>query len=277
MNAFDILIKKIMSQNPQLSELQTAVEKEVLHHDILRIMNEAGFLEKLTFMGGTCLRMCYSSERLSEDLDFSSNFDFSKESLVDFGKTLYEKLEQKYNLSVTVTEPHKEEGNTDTWKIKVITKPERPDFPAQEINIDICHLPSRDRKIRIPNNYYGVDFGTSDLFLYAESLEEILCDKLIAFANRPNRVKNRDLWDIFWLSRKNVSKNPALLEQKLSDRKISLSDYDEKFSSRILEIKDGQDSFLKEMRRFLFAGSFTKNFTSPIWWEYLIQLLTELK
>ena len=110
MNAFDILIKKVMSQNPQLSELQTAVEKEVLHHDILRIMNEAGFLEKLTFMGGTCLRMCYNSERLSEDLDFSSNFDFSKESLVDFGKTLSEKLEQKYNLSVTVTEPHKEEG-----------------------------------------------------------------------------------------------------------------------------------------------------------------------
>ena len=166
-------------------------------------MNEAGFLDKLTFMGGTCLRMCYNSERLSEDLDFSSSFDFSKESLVDF--------------------------------------------------------------------------GTSDLFLYAESLEEILCDKLIAFANRPNRMKNRDLWDIFWLSRKNISKNQVLLEQKLSDGKIPLSEYDEKFSFRIAEIKTGQDSFLKEMRRFLFAGSFTKNFTSPMWWEYLIQLLTELK
>ena len=277
MNAFDVLIEKVLAQNPKLSELRTVVEKEVLHHDILRIMNDAGFLEKLTFMGGTCLRMCYGSERLSEDLDFSSSFDFSKDTLVDFGKTLSEKLKQKYNLSVTVTEPHKDEGNTDTWKIKLITKPERPDFPAQKINIDICHLPSHDRKIRIPTNYYGVDFGTSDLLLYAESLEEILCDKLIAFANRPNRVKNRDLWDIFWLSRRNISKNPSLLERKLSDRNISFSDYEHKFSSRIEEIKTKQTPFLNEMRRFLFAGSFTKNFTSPMWWEYLTQLLTELK
>ena len=277
MNGFDILINKILIQNSQFTELQTVIEKEVLHHDILRIMNDSGFLENLTFMGGTCLRMCYGSERLSEDLDFSSNFDFSKDNLTDFGNTLCKKLEQKYNLSVTVTEPHKEDGNTDTWKIKVITKPERPDFPAQKINIDICHLPSYDRKIRIPNNYYNIDLGTSDLLFYAESLDEILCDKLIAFANRPNRVKNRDLWDIYWLTRRNIKKNDSLLEQKLSDRNISISDYKTKYSTRIDEIKTEQKSFLNEMHRFLFAGYFTKNFTSPMWWEYLIQLLEELR
>ncbi|WP_296323042.1 nucleotidyl transferase AbiEii/AbiGii toxin family protein [Treponema sp. UBA3813] len=277
MNEFDILVSKVLEQNSNLIVLQTVVEKELLHHDILRIMNENNFLSKLTFIGGTCLRMCYGSERLSEDLDFSSDFDFSKDSLSKLGGVLCAEFNKKYNLPVTVTEPKKEEGNTDTWKIKLITKPEKPDFPSQKINIDICHLPSHDRKIRIPNNYYGINLGTDDLLLYAESMEEILCDKLIAFVNRPNRVKNRDLWDIFWLKRKNIEKNENLLEQKLADRKISLSDYKEKFQNRIEQIKTEQEAFLNEMKRFLFPESFTKNFISPLWWEYLLGLLSELE
>jgi len=48
-------------------------------------------------------------------------------------------------------------------------------------------------------NIYGIDMGTSGLILYAESMREILTDKMIAFALRPNRVNNRDLWDIVWL------------------------------------------------------------------------------
>lgn len=277
MNKFDFLVSEVLKQNTDYSVLQPVVEKEILHHDILRIMNDENFLEKLVFMGGTCLRACYNSERLSEDLDFSSSFDFSKDDLIDFGKILREKISRKYDLDVTITEPHKECGNTDTWKIKIITKPEKPDFPSQKINIDICHLPSHDKKVRMLNNYYGIDLGTNDMMLYAESLEEIFCDKLIAFANRPNRVKNRDLWDIFYLSRKNISKNADLLKTKLDDRKIDLRTYEEKFQNRIEEIKNQQANFLNEMKRFLFPSAFTKNFTSPMWWEFLIQLLQENK
>lgn len=275
-SAFDVLVDKVLVQDTGLSALRTAVEKEILHHDIIRIMNGAGFLEKLAFMGGTCLRMCYGSSRLSEDLDFTGGFDFSKDELTDFSAILKEKIGKKYGLDVTVTEPRREEGNTDTWKIKVITQPERPDFPAQKINIDICRLPARDRKVRMLNNHYGMDFGTGDLLLYAESMEEILCDKLIAFANRPNRVKNRDLWDIFWLSRKGVQKNESLLSQKLSDRRIDGEAYWEKYAARLAEINGGQKHFLEEMKRFLLPGCLSETFTSPLWWDYLLQLLSEL-
>lgn len=275
-SAFDVLVDKVLVQDTGLSVLRTAVEKEILHHDIIRIMNGAGFLEKLAFMGGTCLRMCYGSSRLSEDLDFTGGFDFSKDELTDFSAILKEKIGKKYGLDVTVTEPRREEGNTDTWKIKVITQPERPDFPAQKINIDICRLPARDRKVRMLNNHYGMDFGTGDLLLYAESMEEILCDKLIAFANRPNRVKNRDLWDIFWLSRKGVQKNESLLSQKLSDRRIDGETYRKKYAARLAEINGGQKHFLEEMKRFLLPGCLSETFTSPLWWDYLLQLLSEL-
>jgi len=67
---FDQLVDEAMKSQTELSPLRVVVEKELLHHDILREMAEAGLLQNLTFMGGTCLRACYGSNRLSEDLDF---------------------------------------------------------------------------------------------------------------------------------------------------------------------------------------------------------------
>lgn len=174
-----------------------------------------------------------------------------------------------------MTEPTKEMGNTETWKIKVITRPERPDFPAQKINIDICMLPSRERKVSMLKNPYGIDMGTDGVLLYAESLSEILCDKVIAFARRPNRVKNRDLWDIHWLSQKNVSLKKDLLLQKLDDRKIAEADFWEQYKARCGQIKAGQKDFLFEMRRFLAPSAFSEQFVSAMWWEYLCNLLGE--
>ena len=276
MSTFDTLVEQIIFQNTEYPTLRTVIEKELLHYDILRTMNSAGFLKNLTFMGGTCLRDCYGSVRLSEDLDFSGGFDFSKADMGELGNVIQNTIQEKYNLPVTVTDPAKESGNTETWKIKVITRPERPDFPAQKINIDICLLPSHERKVSMLKNMYGIDMGTDGVLLYAESLTEILCDKLIEFARRPNRVKNRDLWDIHWLSQKNVSYNKDLLLQKLGDRKIEETDFWQLYRSRIEEVKSRQKDFLFEMRRFLLPSAFTPQFKSELWCEYLIGLLEQM-
>jgi len=44
-----------MQARPELALLRAVVEKELLHHDILREMAAGGFLAGLTFIGGTCL------------------------------------------------------------------------------------------------------------------------------------------------------------------------------------------------------------------------------
>ena len=71
MNLFDRIVQEAISSSPGSNSLRPVVEKELLHHDILREMGAAGFLDGLTFIGGTCLRACYGSPRLSEDLDLS--------------------------------------------------------------------------------------------------------------------------------------------------------------------------------------------------------------
>lgn len=194
----------------------------------------------------------------------------------ELGSVIQKSIGEKYELPVTVTDPTKESGNTETWKIKIITRPERSDFPSQKINIDICALPSHERKAAMLKNAYGVDMGTDGILLYAESLAEIFCDKMIAFARRPNRVKNRDLWDIHWLSQKNVSPKKDLLLQKLDDRKIHEADFWALYKKQISQIKNGQKDFLFEMRRFLAPSAFSEQFVSEMWWEYLVNLLEEM-
>jgi len=114
MNLLDSIVDSVLTMKPELSLLRPVVEKEVLHHDILRELRQAGFLNELAFIGGTCLRACYGSDRLSEDLDFTGGFAFDKATFKELGTVLEKGLNAKYGLQVSVSEPIREEGNVDT-------------------------------------------------------------------------------------------------------------------------------------------------------------------
>ena len=276
MNLFEQTVNAALENQKDYIALRPAVEKEILHHDILRTLNKAGLLPKLTFMGGTCLRLCYGFARLSEDLDFTGGFDFKISDLHGIGDLLKTVFLQKYNLTVTVLNPVKEEGNTRTWKIKIITAPERKDLPQQQINIDVCLLPSYDPNPVMLKNYYGLESGTSGLILMAESMTEIFADKIIALALRQNRVKNRDLWDIYQLKSRNISLSFDLLKQKLSDRQIDFSDFQYRYCERLKALKTQQKEFLQEMRRFVNPAVFSDEFSDKVWWENFLLLLKDL-
>ena len=87
-----------------------------------------------------------------------------------------ERLQVKYGLEVEVSEPVKETGNVDTWKLKVTTHSWRKSLPAQRIHIDISAVPSYDRKPMTLRNFYDVEMGTSGLIVQAQSREEIFAD-----------------------------------------------------------------------------------------------------
>jgi predicted nucleotidyltransferase component of viral defense system len=121
MSLFDTLVDQALQNKPELSPLRVVVEKELLHHDIMRVLATAGLLSGLTFMGGTCLRACYGSSRLSEDLDFTGGAGFTRETLASMGDVLVQSLKTKYGLDVAVTEPRHDTGNVDTWKLNALT------------------------------------------------------------------------------------------------------------------------------------------------------------
>ena len=254
MNLFNQLLIEALTNQPHLSSLKVVVEKELLHHDILRIMRDNNLMQGLTFFGGTCLRACYGGIRLSEDFDFTGGADFSREQLSQLAKVLIENLENKYGLQVTVSEPIKDKQNVDTWKIKIEIRRQNKSLPAQRINIDICAIPSYEPRSMILINHYGIDMGTSGLILQAQSLEEIYADKIIAFAFRPNRIKHRDLWDILWLHSKNIQPSLQLIPHKLNDRNITIATFLSAFHERLQLVKNDTilaEEFKQEMYRFL--------------------------
>lgn len=278
MSLFDNLVAAALNNQPELSTLRAVVEKELLHHDILRILSHSHLLKDLTFIGGTALRSCYGGIRLSEDLDFTGGSDFSRERLSSMGEILSQCLYEKYGLQVSVSEPIKEVKNVDTWKIKIETQPARKHLPAQRINIDICAVPSYDVEPAVLLNFYGVDMGTSGLIIKVQSREEIYADKILAFALRPNRIKYRDLWDMFWLCQQNIRPIYEFISRKLQDRQCSQKHFRDLFAQRLKllsESKRIEVDFKKEMQRFLPVQYIKDALEQKSLWSFMIRLMAE--
>jgi predicted nucleotidyltransferase component of viral defense system len=276
MSLFDELVDQALNNKQELAPLRVVVEKELLHHDILRVLSGAGLLTPLTFVGGTCLRACYGSSRLSEDLDFTGGADFTRDQLAAMSSILIESLKAKYGLEINVTDPVREEGNVDTWKLKVQTRPGRKDLPAQRINIDVCAIPSYQPRPMVLLNPYGVEMGSSGLILQAQSREEIFADKLVAFALRPNRLKNRDLWDIAWLHQQQIKPALGLIKNKLNDHHAQTDAYLNACAERTASLhKDPEiaKEFRKEMARFLPNETVKETVNSEQFWQYLSHLI----
>lgn len=279
MSLFDQLVNQALRARADLASLRTVVEKELLHHDILREMSAAGLLAGLTFIGGTCLRACYGSSRLSEDLDFTGGSTFKRGDLAELATTLTERLKSRYGLPVKVSKPVKTGGNVSTSKLVIEIRPGRKHLPAQRINVDICSIPSHDPRPMMLRNLYGVDLGTSGLILQAQSREEILADKLIALALRENRIKNRDLWDIGWLVQQGVELPLQLIPLKIHDHRRKLASFIAALEARLASLRGQPDvraNFMTEMQRFLPAATVRDTLAKEPYWAYLSGVVTEL-
>lgn len=279
MNLFDKLVDEALKHQSHLSTLRMVVEKELLHHDILRILSKNNLLKDLTFIGGTCLRCCYGGIRLSEDLDFTGGMDFHRTKLSDMRNLLTQSLLEKYALPVTVSEPVKDISNVDTWKIKIETRPKQKDIPAQRINIDICAVTSYEKQAMLLLNPYGVDMGTTGLIIQSQTREEIFTDKLLAFALRPNRLKYRDLWDIVWLHGQGLKPRFELIPNKLHDRKLELQYFLQLFTNRKQSLMNKKlaEEFKKEMQRFLPLEQITQTLEQDNLWSFITYLIGDLE
>lgn len=75
-------IKKYYSQNEQIKPRSTLVE--YIQYELLESIYKQKESKHLSFMGGTAIRICYNSNRFSEDLDFDNfglDFDEFKDML----------------------------------------------------------------------------------------------------------------------------------------------------------------------------------------------------
>lgn len=277
MPTFDELVR-LAGLNSDVQALQPVVEKELLHHEILRSMAEADLLHQLTFIGGTCLRACYGANRLSEDLDFTGGSSFQADDLRQLGQIVQDGVRNTYGLQVAVTEPKQTAagagGRVQTWKVQIVTRPGSKHLPQQRIHLDICAVNSYEREPTVLRNHYGVDLGTSGLIVQAESRNEILADKMLALALRPNRMKHRDLWDIAWLIQQGESCDGDLVWRKCDERGIERLQFHAALSQRLAELPALEQDFQAEMQRFLPRQIAATSIAAPGFWRYLCATVT---
>ncbi len=276
-------IRDILAVNPEYAALTPVIEKEILHHDIMDVMVKQGAMQSLAFIGGTSLRMCFNSSRLSEDLDFNGGHDFQPSDFNGLEIDIQEYLQKKYETQVWVNKPQADkQGNTSSWNISIEKAANRPDLPRQKMHIDVCAIPSFDTQNRPLINHYNVVVPTEGLLVPVQSLEETLADKFIALAYRARRIKPRDIWDIVWIKQRGIDVSTALIDQKLEARKKTKADFIQALNvqvGKIIEDKIVHQDFNMEMSRFIPSQIKARTLDNPDYWPYLqneIKSMSEL-
>lgn len=237
--------------------------KEILHYEILFALNQSGAAAKLTFQGGTALRLCYQGTRYSEDLDFVGGSDFDPAEMAPFAELLQREIGEAYGLQVDIIAPKaKDDGAQDgiavaRWRARIQVPQADPSLPQRQvINIEVASVPAHRRDLMpVAANYEHLPAPHRQMLVVAEPLAEILADKLVALGARPF-MKARDIWDIKFLTDKGLVLDDdvaGLVVTKLEDYKLDKAEFREKLESRLqaLASLESETAFLMEMRRFV--------------------------
>lgn len=266
-------IRKIVAANPAYAAIVPVVEKEILQHDIMDVLIRQGAMQTLTFIGGTLLRMCYNSARLSEDLDFNGGYDFKPACFAGLELEIQKHIQNKYEVEVWVNKPaESKQSDTSSWTISIVKEASRPDLPRQKMHIDVCAIPSFDIEKRPLLNHYNIVVPTEGILIPAQSLKETLADKVIALAYRARRIKPRDIWDIVWIKQRGIELSEALVDNKLQAREKCKDDFIKALQiqlARLMREDEARDDFNMEMSRFIPAKIKERTIDNPDYWAYV--------
>lgn len=266
----------VAMQQPGRTAMRPVVEKEILHYDIFYALDAAGLLKDLVFQGGTSLRLCRGSSRFSEDLDFAGGRDFTSQKMEAIKACIEKHLGTRYGLEVDVKEPKEmatlpdyENVRVDKWQVSVQTAPERRDMPRQRIKLEIANIPAYTRELVPLRQNYDFLLGYGQLLVNAESVNEILADKVVAFPASVKNIRYRDIWDIAWLEQQGAKLDPRLVERKVADYHID--DYQRLLVNAIDRLPGIIDAkpFVDQMTRFIDADTLARTLREPGFAAYL--------
>ncbi|WP_066453455.1 nucleotidyl transferase AbiEii/AbiGii toxin family protein [Castellaniella caeni] len=260
--AFNELVYLAMRE-PGRAHMRAVIEKELLHYDILFALSQGKLLDKLTFQGGTSLRLCHGAPRFSEDLDFAGGSNFELSALRDIKACLEDYLSARYGLLIQVKEPkvrplidvHEGGGPSigiSKWQISIQTSPDRPDIPRQRIKLEVANVPAYTRELKsLARNYQFLPDGYSDVLVGVETMNEIMADKLVSLPSCARYVRHRDIWDLRWLQQRGAVLSSDMVANKVSD--YGEPNYLERLRKMIDRLPQITQSaaFKDEMSRFL--------------------------
>jgi len=190
-----LTLEQIELQYPEnLRPFKRNILREYLQYRVLDIIFNSKISSKLSFLGGTAIRMLYGNTRFSEDLDFD-NFGLTKDEFSELAGVIKAGMEaQGYALAVDTVSKGAYRCNIRLPEIlfeKGLSahKQERILIQIDSAAHDFKYTP--DRKM----------LNKFDVFveIFSTPVDVILSQKIYAALNR-KRAKGRDFFDIVFLS-----------------------------------------------------------------------------
>lgn len=280
---FEQWVTQVMN-NSQMAAMRPVIEKELLHYDILFCLDQMSLLDNLVFQGGTSLRLCRGSNRLSEDLDFVGGADFTSAKLSHIKECIMDYIGRRYGLEISVKEPkalkedpHYAELKISKWQIAIVTASEKEHLPKQRIKIEVANVPAYTKEaLPLKKNYDFLPDGYEDTLIYTETLNEVMADKLISLPATQKYIRHRDIWDLSWLKQQGAKLNPELVKKKITD--YQLNEFESLLDKRIRTIENivSSDALLDEMKRFLPTDVFNRTFGQAKFQSYLAATVIRL-
>lgn len=197
------LLNEIHRQSPQTTtQMLIHTVREYLQVLTLKVIYQSKYGPTISFMGGTCLRICYGLKRYSEDLDFAldrKNATYSFKHLIH--KVQSELKNSGFDVETTIDE--------ETTVQKSFIKFSNLLFPFRltdheghklqiKLEVDTKPIPLDDEQIE---SHFVTKFG--EIFpIIKHKNPTLFAGKILAVLGR-TYTKGRDYYDLIWfLTRK---------------------------------------------------------------------------
>ena len=201
-------LSEIKKYYPNLQGFERGVLREYLQYKILEIIYRSKFGRKLSFLGGTAIRICYAGSRFSEDLDFD-NFDLNKGEFEEMSKLIQRELSAEgYNIEYRNTYKGAYHSYFKFSDILFVEK--LSSMKTEKIMIQVDTV--REKVNYVPEVFMLSKFDVTRN-IRITSADIILSKKIGAVFGRKN-VKGRDFYDIVFL-RGRTDFNYKYLKEKL--------------------------------------------------------------
>ncbi|RLC35943.1 hypothetical protein DRH27_06035, partial [Candidatus Falkowbacteria bacterium] len=188
-----INIKELRQYYPDLKGFERSILREYLQYKILNIIFQSREAAKISFLGGTAIKICYGSFRFSEDLDFD-NFKLSRDEFKNIIFSVKKGLEQEgYEAGIKLVF----KGAFRAY-IKI---------PKLLSYNNLSHMESENLTIQIDTAPHGFKYKPKDFLLQKFEVfrnikitpaDILLSQKVAAILGR-KRAKGRDYFDLVFL------------------------------------------------------------------------------
>jgi len=189
-----LTLKEIEKQYPDnLRPFKRNILREYLQYKILELIFNSSLANKLSFLGGTALRIIHNNTRFSEDLDFD-NFGLTEAEFIGLTEEIQKGM-TKLGFETEIRNVFKGAFRCYLKIPKVLLDNELAVMPNEKILIQIdtaAHEFKYEPDQKILNKF--------DVFtqIFLTPLDILLSQKIYTIFNR-NRVKGRDFFDTIFL------------------------------------------------------------------------------